>query len=111
MKKGLIVGGMRVPRMDGIWGIEIQAGRRFGNDVANKMGAITGLKGLIHSDEKLEKYQLSEAEISKIRKSLKCSEEDLFILDQNFVLIFGSGLKIKSGCLTPNFLAESFNGC
>ena len=71
---------MRVPRMDGLWGIEIQHGRRFGTDVANKMGAITGLKGLIHSDEKLEKYQLSEAEISKIRKTLKCEETDLFVL-------------------------------
>ena len=80
IKKGLSVWGMRVPRMKGLWGIEIQDGRRFGTEVANKMGAITGLKGLIHSDEKLEKYQFSDIEISKIRKQLKCGEEDLFVL-------------------------------
>jgi glutamyl-tRNA(Gln) amidotransferase subunit E len=66
--------------MKGLWGIEIQDGRRFGTEVANKMGAITGLKGLIHSDEKLEKYQFSDIEISKIRKQLKCGEKDLFVL-------------------------------
>ncbi|TFG20668.1 MAG: Glu-tRNA(Gln) amidotransferase subunit GatE [Promethearchaeota archaeon] len=80
IKNGLLVWGMRVPYMQGLWGREIQEGRRFGTEVANKMGAITGLKGLIHSDEKLEKYQFSEVEISKIRKQLKCGEEDLFVL-------------------------------
>ncbi|MHA1110534.1 MAG: Glu-tRNA(Gln) amidotransferase subunit GatE [Promethearchaeota archaeon] len=80
IKNGLSVWGMRVPLMVGLWGIEIQEGRRFGTEVANKMGAITGLKGLIHSDEKLEKYQFSDIEISKIRKQLKCENQDLFVL-------------------------------
>ncbi len=80
LKNKLAVWGMRVKKMHGLWGIEIQEGRRFGTEVANKMGAITGLKGLIHSDEDLKKYQFSEAEISKVRKSLSCSDEDLFVL-------------------------------
>jgi len=74
------VWGLKVPQMDGIWGIEVQDGRRFGTEVADKVRAITGIKGLIHSDEDLKKYNLSDEEISKIKVKLKCQKGDLFVL-------------------------------
>jgi glutamyl-tRNA(Gln) amidotransferase subunit E len=74
------VWGLRVPKMKGLWGIEVQEGRRFGTEVANKIKVITGLKGLIHSDEDLNKYKFSENEIKSIREKLQCNEEDLFVL-------------------------------
>ncbi|MHA1819088.1 MAG: Glu-tRNA(Gln) amidotransferase subunit GatE [Promethearchaeota archaeon] len=74
------VWGLRVPKMKGLWGIEVQEGRRFGTEVANKLSVITGLKGLIHSDEDLSKYQISPEEIKDIIKILGCEEEDLFVL-------------------------------
>ncbi|MBN2155041.1 MAG: Glu-tRNA(Gln) amidotransferase subunit GatE [Candidatus Lokiarchaeota archaeon] len=80
VKKGKLVWGWRVPNMHALWGEEIQEGRRFGTEIASKMGSITGLKGLIHSDEVLSKYQFSESEILDIKKSLKCDEKDLFVL-------------------------------
>ena len=80
IKNKLNVWGLRVPKMDGLWGIEVQEGRRFGTEVANKVKVITGLKGLIHSDENLNKYNFSEEEISSIIKALKCEDGDLFVL-------------------------------
>ena len=74
------VWGLRVPKMDGIWGIEVQDGRRFGTEVADKVRVITGIKGLIHSDEDLKKYNLTDGEINKIKVKLKCQKGDLFVL-------------------------------
>jgi len=74
------VWGVRIPQMKGLWGIEVQEGRRFGSEMANKMSSITGLKGLIHSDENLSKYQFTESEISNIQMSLKIKENDLFVI-------------------------------
>ncbi|MHA1340127.1 MAG: Glu-tRNA(Gln) amidotransferase subunit GatE [Promethearchaeota archaeon] len=80
---------LKVPKMKGLWGIEVQENRRFGTEVANKIRVITGLKGLIHSDEDLKKYNLSNEEINSIRNKLQCNENDLF------VLIMGSASKLK----------------
>lgn len=74
------VWGLRVPKMEGIWGIEVQDGRRFGTEVADKVRSITGIKGLIHSDEDLKKYNLKDEEINKIKAKLKCQKGDLFVL-------------------------------
>ncbi|MCP4761469.1 MAG: Glu-tRNA(Gln) amidotransferase subunit GatE [archaeon] len=81
--------GLLVPKMEGLWGIEVQEGRRFGTEVANKVKIITGLKGLIHSDEDLKKYNFSDEEISTIKEKLNYNKGDLF------VLIMGSESKLK----------------
>ncbi|MBD3350293.1 MAG: Glu-tRNA(Gln) amidotransferase subunit GatE, partial [Candidatus Lokiarchaeota archaeon] len=69
-----------IPKMDGLWGKELQTNRRFGTEVANKLSVITGLKGLIHSDENLGKYHFSESEIKKARDKVDCKDEDVLVL-------------------------------
>jgi glutamyl-tRNA(Gln) amidotransferase subunit E len=81
IKKGQIVMGLKIPGFQGIYGIELQPNRRFGTEVASKVRVLTGLKGLIHSDEDLSgKYQFAENEISATKKELGCAENDLFVL-------------------------------
>ncbi|MHA1729816.1 MAG: Glu-tRNA(Gln) amidotransferase subunit GatE [Promethearchaeota archaeon] len=89
IKKKRNVWGLRIPKMDGLWGIEVQEGRRFGTEVADKVKKITTLKGLIHSDEDLEKYNFSKNEIKSIKDKLACEEGDLF------VIIMGNKNKLK----------------
>jgi len=71
---------LKLPKMKGLFGIEVQDDRRFGTEIANKIKVITGLKGLIHSDEDLKKYNFSENEIRMIKEELNCKEMDLFVL-------------------------------
>jgi glutamyl-tRNA(Gln) amidotransferase subunit E len=96
IKKKLKVLGLKIEGFNGIYGINIQPNRRFGTEVAGKVKTLAGLKGLIHSDEKLiNKYHFSEEEIDKVKKSLKISDNDLFVmllgkpamLDQAFDII------------------------
>ncbi|MHA1775504.1 MAG: Glu-tRNA(Gln) amidotransferase subunit GatE [Promethearchaeota archaeon] len=73
--------GLKIPGFKGIFGTEVLPNRRFGTEVADKVKVITGLKGLIHSDEPLiEKYQFSEEEIEQANQKLEINEGDLFIL-------------------------------
>jgi glutamyl-tRNA(Gln) amidotransferase subunit E len=80
IKEGEIVLAVRAPNMKGLWGIEIQEGRRFGTEVANKVKVIVGLKGLIHSDEDLDKYKLSKSEIDAIKSKLSAAANDAFVI-------------------------------
>jgi len=53
---------------------------RFGTEVSSKVKTLTGLKGIIHSDEDFAKYNFSENDIKKIKNHLNSKEEDCFIL-------------------------------
>jgi glutamyl-tRNA(Gln) amidotransferase subunit E len=81
IKKGLRFTALKMPGFKGIYGTELNPDRRFGTEVAEKVKVLTGLKGLIHSDEDLlGKYQFSDAEITALKKKLQVQEHDLFIL-------------------------------
>lgn len=80
IKKKKKVWALRMPEMDGLWGYVVQDNRRFGTEVANKLGVITGLQGLIHSDEDLGKYKFSKKEIAAIKEKLDCGKNDAFVL-------------------------------
>ncbi|QEE14525.1 Glu-tRNA(Gln) amidotransferase subunit GatE [Promethearchaeum syntrophicum] len=85
VKKGIKNGqkliAMKIPGFKGIYGKELNPKRRFGTEVAEKIKILTGLQGLIHSDEDLQgKYKFTEKEIKKIKAELKIEENDLFIL-------------------------------
>ncbi|MHA1884509.1 MAG: Glu-tRNA(Gln) amidotransferase subunit GatE [Promethearchaeota archaeon] len=80
IKSGKKVYGINFRGFNGIFGTELMEDYRFGTEVSSKVKSISGLKGIIHSDEKLENYKLSNEEIKKIRTTLNSKEEDCFIL-------------------------------
>ena len=53
---------------------------RFGTEVSSKVESLTGLKGIIHSDEDLVKYNFSSKDVNIIKNNLNSKEEDCFIL-------------------------------
>ncbi len=77
---GQLVFGVRIPKFAGILGSEILENFRFGKEIAQKVSAITGLKGIIHSDEDMNTYGFKKPEITALRTALKMAENDAFIL-------------------------------
>ncbi len=69
-----------LPRMEGVLGREIQPNKRFGTELADRVKIFTSLQGLLHSDEQLTKYRVSEKEINEIKKKLNIKPGDAFIL-------------------------------
>ncbi len=63
----------------GIIGTEINPNRRLGTEISD-YAKMAGVHGIIHSDEDLSKYRFTPNEISSIRKQLKISESDSFII-------------------------------
>ena len=81
IKNGQKLIAMKIPGFKGIYGKELNPKRRFGTEIAEKIKVLTGLQGLIHSDEDLQgKYKFTEEEINRIKEELKIGEKDLFIL-------------------------------
>ena len=72
--------GLRVPKFENSLGTEVQYRRRLGTEVSDRVKTITGLKGIIHSDEDLIKYGFSAVEITSIRDQLSIGESDAFIM-------------------------------
>ena len=79
IKKGGKVYALKLPKFKGLVGKEIQPGRRFGTELADRVKYYAGLGGIFHSDE-LPKYGISREEINKICEILKLGELDAFIL-------------------------------
>jgi len=79
IKQGERVYALKLPKFDGILGVELQPGRRFGTELADYVRQWTGLAGLIHSDE-LPAYGIDENEVTKVREALNAGPEDAFIL-------------------------------
>ncbi len=63
----------------GIFGTQLYEGKRFGTEISD-YAKIHGIKGIIHSDEDLNKYKLSQKEISELKKILNIMEKDAFII-------------------------------
>ncbi|MCL5262436.1 MAG: hypothetical protein M1390_01190, partial [Candidatus Marsarchaeota archaeon] len=63
----------------GMLGAEVNPGRRLGTEISDyaKMG---GVKGLIHSDEDMNGYGLTDDEVATVMRELKLKERDAFIL-------------------------------
>jgi glutamyl-tRNA(Gln) amidotransferase subunit E len=71
--------GIPLPKYAGLLGREIAPNRRFGSELADYARAL-GVKGLIHSDESMEKYGFSDDEMSELRMALSLGKEDAFLL-------------------------------
>jgi glutamyl-tRNA(Gln) amidotransferase subunit E (EC 6.3.5.7) len=67
---------IKVPGFRGLLGKEVQPGRRFGTELADRVRVWTSLSGLIHSDE-LPGYGITGEEVSRVSSRLGV---DSFIL-------------------------------
>ncbi len=79
IKKAKSVMGIRLPGFAGVLGIEIQPGRRVGTEISD-YAKKAGVGGIIHSDEDLLKYSITEEEKTKVSIELGLRGEDAFIL-------------------------------
>jgi glutamyl-tRNA(Gln) amidotransferase subunit E len=89
IKSGKILSGINFSGFKGIYGKELMEDYRFGTEVSSKVKVISGLKGIIHSDEDLSNYNFSIDDIKKIKETLSSKEEDCF------VLVLGSKKEVK----------------
>ncbi|MHA2223605.1 MAG: Glu-tRNA(Gln) amidotransferase subunit GatE [Candidatus Hodarchaeales archaeon] len=64
---------------EGLFGRELQPNKRFGTELSDRVKSFTNLKGIIHSDEDLTKYNFSKSEILGISKEAK-SQRSAFII-------------------------------
>jgi len=74
-----VVFGLKLPYHAGLVGTEIAPDRRYGSELSDYAKA-AGVKGIIHSDEDMAKYTISEREAADVRKLLGCKEDDAFVL-------------------------------
>ncbi len=79
IKAGKRVIGVRLPKMAGLLGREVQKSRRFGTELSDYAKVHAGVGGILHSDE-LPGYGITEKEVQKVRELLRCEEEDAFVL-------------------------------
>ena len=63
---------------DGLIGLEVQPGRRFGTEIAS-YAKKRGVSGIFHSDE-LPAYGITQEEVDKVTEFLNIGEEDAFII-------------------------------
>jgi len=80
IKSGKKLFGIKFIGFKGIFGKELMEDYRFGTEVSSKVKVISGLKGIIHSDEDLNIYNFSNEDIKKIKEKLASKEDDCFVL-------------------------------
>ena len=89
IKSGKKLWGLKFKEFQGIFGLELMPDYRFGTEISSKVKSISGLKGLIHSDEHLENYGFSSDDVKKIHQELDIKKND------SFILILGSKNEIE----------------
>jgi glutamyl-tRNA(Gln) amidotransferase subunit E len=80
IKSGKKLYGINFKGFKGIFGTELMPDYRFGTEVSSKVQSISGLKGIIHSDEDLSNYGFSKEDIKLIQENLNSTDNDCFIL-------------------------------
>ena len=80
IKSGKKLYGINFSGFKGIFGKELMEDYRFGTEISSKVKSISGLKGIIHSDEDLKSYKFSNEDIEKINNQLNSDENDCFVL-------------------------------
>jgi len=69
----------RAPKFAGLLGKELFEGRRLGSELSD-YAKTAGVGGIIHSDEKLDTYPISEKETAAIAKAVGAKEGDAWVL-------------------------------
>lgn len=70
---------LKLPHHAGLLGRETGPGRRYGTELSD-YAKTAGVRGIIHSDESMEKYGINPAEIQELRTTLNMQPEDAFVL-------------------------------
>ena len=78
-KDGAIVLGIALFGFKGFLGREVNPNRRLGSEISD-YAKMSGVKGLIHSDEQLSKYGITPQLELKIKSALELGADDAFIL-------------------------------
>ncbi|MFX1417365.1 MAG: Glu-tRNA(Gln) amidotransferase subunit GatE [Promethearchaeota archaeon] len=105
IKSGKLLYGINFGGFKGVFGKELMENYRFGTELSSKVKLISGLKGIIHSDEDLNNYNFSKEEIKKIKDKLVTKESDCF------VLILGSKKELNTAMdVIINRVKYAFNG-
>jgi len=105
IKSGKKLYGIKFSGFKGIFGKNLMEDYRFGTEISSKVKVISGIKGIIHSDEDLKAYKFSNDDIKKIKDKLKIKEEDCF------VLVLGSNKEVdKSIDVIVNRVKYAFKG-
>ncbi|MFX0187532.1 MAG: Glu-tRNA(Gln) amidotransferase subunit GatE [Candidatus Hodarchaeota archaeon] len=94
IKAGKKLYGINFKGFKDIFGKELMEDYRFGTEVSSKVKLISGLGGIIHSDEDLSKYKFSNEEIKKIKDQLKSKDDDCFVLVLGSIKEVDSSMKI-----------------
>jgi glutamyl-tRNA(Gln) amidotransferase subunit E len=71
--------GIAVPKHAGLLGTELYPKRRYGSEVSD-YAKMAGVLGIIHSDEDMGKYKISEDETAEICAAMGVGKQDAFIL-------------------------------
>ena len=102
LEAGGAVAALKTPGLRGLLGFELQPGRRFGSELADRVRAWTRLGGLIHSDE-LPGYGISGEEVSKVAGRLGTD---------SFILLMGPpGVELQEAAkVIVNRVREAFDG-
>ncbi len=72
--------GLRMENFKGLIGENVSEGRRFGTELSDYAKANVGVGGIIHSDEDLPKYGITEAEKAEVERSLSIGPKDGYVL-------------------------------
>ncbi|MHA2297533.1 MAG: Glu-tRNA(Gln) amidotransferase subunit GatE [Candidatus Hodarchaeales archaeon] len=80
IKDNSTITGYQLPGFKGLLGKEIQPNHRFGTELAHRVKSFTPLAGIIHTDEELPKYGLTELEINAIIENLDLKEQDAGVI-------------------------------
>ncbi|MFH1224330.1 MAG: Glu-tRNA(Gln) amidotransferase subunit GatE [Candidatus Diapherotrites archaeon] len=76
--KGSVVLGVKLAGFSGLLGRELMPNYRFGTELASRVKAKAGLKGIMHSDE-LPAQGISGGEKGKAAELLGCAKQDGFV--------------------------------
>jgi glutamyl-tRNA(Gln) amidotransferase subunit E len=82
IRKGMedgVVFGVKLPGFAGLLGMEILPMHRLGTELADVVRIVSGLSGIIHSDE-LPGYGITTEETIMVRATLNCKKQDAFVL-------------------------------
>lgn len=79
LKTGSIVLAQSLPAHKGLLGWELQHGKRYGTEFSD-YAKLAGVKGMIHSDESMEKYGITKEELAKLHRELGLHDNDAFVL-------------------------------
>ncbi|MCX6775363.1 MAG: Glu-tRNA(Gln) amidotransferase subunit GatE [Candidatus Micrarchaeota archaeon] len=71
---------MKLTNFAGLLGEELYENRRLGTELSDYAVAKAGVGGIIHSDEKLEKYPISGEEVGRLREKIGAGAHDAFVL-------------------------------